>query len=100
MGLVTHVHTAVFVKGIAAARKLKSHCATCPAHMSVTRNAPHRLQVSASPSTSLSKPLVYVGEWCPSSTSLFNTLNDVSCGRELSQRSFQISLSFCLIFFR
>ncbi|PNF30690.1 hypothetical protein B7P43_G06086 [Cryptotermes secundus] len=43
VGLVTHIHTAVFVKGVAVATKLKSHCATCPAHMSVTRNTPHSL---------------------------------------------------------
>jgi hypothetical protein len=63
MGLVTHVHTAVFVKGIAAATKLTSHCATCPAHMSVTRNTPHPLLVSASPGTSVSKHHVYMCEW-------------------------------------
>jgi hypothetical protein len=88
MGLVTHVHTAVFVKGIAAATKLKSHCATCPAHMSVTRNAPHPLLVSASPSTILAKHHVYLDGWCPSSMPSFNALNDLSCGRQLSQRSF------------
>ncbi|XP_033607997.1 uncharacterized protein LOC111866074 isoform X3 [Cryptotermes secundus] len=45
VGLVTHIHTAVFVKGVAVATKLKSHCATCPAHMSVTRNTPHSLLI-------------------------------------------------------
>jgi hypothetical protein len=69
------MRTAVFVKGIAAATKLKSHCATCPAHMSVTRNAPHPLLVSASPGTSMSKHHVCMGDWCPTAMSSFNMLN-------------------------
>jgi hypothetical protein len=75
MGLVTHIHTAVYVKGIAAARKLKSHCVTCPAHMSVRRNTPHPLLVSASPDTSVSKHHVYMDEWYPTSISHFKVLN-------------------------
>jgi hypothetical protein len=47
LGLVTHVRTVVFVKGAAAATELKLHCSTCPVYVSVTRNAPQPLLVSA-----------------------------------------------------
>jgi len=46
MGLVMHMRTLVFVKGAAAATKLKSNCATCPVYLSVTRNVPYSLLVS------------------------------------------------------
>jgi len=41
-----HTRTLVFVKGVAAATKLKSHCATCPEHLSVMKNVPCSLLVS------------------------------------------------------
>jgi hypothetical protein len=47
MGLVMHVHTVVYVKGVAAATELKAHCATCPVHISVKRDIPYPLLVSA-----------------------------------------------------
>ncbi|KDR09150.1 uncharacterized protein LOC110838941 isoform X2 [Zootermopsis nevadensis] len=43
LGLVTHMRTAVFVKGVAAATELKSHCSSCPLYVSVMRNAPQPL---------------------------------------------------------
>jgi len=61
MGLVAHVHTFVFVKGVGAATKLKSHCPTCPVQVSVTRTAPHPLLVSASGS-----PVSKHHMWCVS----------------------------------
>lgn len=47
LGLVTHMRTVVFVKGVAAATELKSHCSSCPLYVSVMRNAPQPLLVSA-----------------------------------------------------
>jgi hypothetical protein len=57
LGVVTHVHNVVFVKGVMAATQLKSHCAACPVYVSVTRNAQLPLLVSA-PGHHINSPCV------------------------------------------
>jgi hypothetical protein len=39
LGLVMHMHTTVFMKGVVAAAELKPYCSTCPVYTSVTRTA-------------------------------------------------------------
>jgi hypothetical protein len=37
LGLVMHVHTTVFMKGVVTATELKSYCSSCPVYACVTR---------------------------------------------------------------